>query len=100
MTNEPGTPHGQTVVAVCTDVLTAVGAKQTWHAHYYSNKGLGSDGININETSGTLYAGQSLQFFFGIDITFSTGCPPAYNPEIVKIVGPYNSVEIGYSGCG
>lgn len=87
---------GQTVDAVCTDVLTAVGAKQTWHAYYYASASLDSGGININETSGTLYAGQSLQFFFGLE----AGCAVGYNPEIVKIVGPSNTVMIGYSGCG
>ena len=87
---------GKTVDAVCSDVLTASGAKQTWHAYYYISSSLDSGGININETSGTLYAGQSLQFIFGIEY----GCAVGYNPEIVKIVGPSNSVEIGYGGCG
>ncbi|MGI0131235.1 MAG: hypothetical protein ACREEC_13970, partial [Thermoplasmata archaeon] len=90
------TSMGKTVDAVCTDVLTAVGANQAWHAYYYVSSRLGSGAININETSGTLHAGQSLQFFFGIE----NGCAVGYNPEIVKIVGPHNSVEIGYSGCG
>ncbi len=88
--------NGVTVDAVCSDVLTAVGAKQSWHAYYYKSSSLDSGGININETSGTLYSGQSLQFIFGIEF----GCAVPYNPEIVKIVGPSNTVEIGYGGCG
>jgi hypothetical protein len=88
--------HGAAVAAVCSDVLMAVGAKQTWHATYYSSSSLDSSAININETSGTLYAGQSMQFIFGIEY----GCAVPYNPMIVKIVGPHNSVEIGFGGCG
>ena len=88
--------NGKTVAAVCTDVLTALGAKQTWHAYYYVSSSLDSGAININETSGTLYAGQSMQFFFAIEY----GCAVGYNPEIVKIVGPDNSAEIGFGGCG
>jgi hypothetical protein len=80
--------------SVCTDILTAYGAKQTWHAYYYS--GPSATGVNIGETSGTLYPGQSLVFFFGLKST----CSSYYQPLIVKIVGPYNTVEIGYSGCG
>jgi hypothetical protein len=80
--------------SVCTDILTAVGAKQTWHAYYYS--GTSATGVNIGEKSGTLYPGQSLVFFFGL----KSKCSSYYQPLIVKIVGPYNSVEIGYSGCG
>jgi hypothetical protein len=38
------------VNAICTDVLTAVGAKQTWHAYYYSSSG--PRGVNLGETSG------------------------------------------------
>jgi hypothetical protein len=87
---------GNTVLAVCSDVLTAVGAKQTWHAHYYVSSSLGSGAININETSGTLYAGQSMQFIFGIEY----GCAVGYNPDILTIVGPSSSVEIGFGGCG
>ena len=96
LTGTMTTASAQVVNAVCTDVLTAAGAKQTWHAYYYVSHTLGSGGVNINETSGTLSAGQSLQFFFGLQ----NGCASPYNPEIVKIVGPSNSVEIGYSGCG
>jgi hypothetical protein len=88
--------HGKTVTAVCSDVLKAVGAKQTWHAHYYISSSLDSGAININETTGTLYAGQSMQFIFGIEY----GCAVGYNPDIVTIVGPSNSVEIGFGGCG
>jgi hypothetical protein len=87
---------GNTIAAVCSDVLTAVGAKQSWTAHYYVSSSLDSGAYNINETSGTLYAGQSMQFIFGINY----GCAVGYNPEIVKIVGPSNSVEIGFGGCG
>jgi len=89
-------PSAKVVDAVCSDVLKATGAQQSWHAYYYVNKVLDSGAININETSGTLYAGQSLQFIFGIEY----GCAVGYNPEIVKIVGPHNSVEIGFGGCG
>jgi len=96
LTGTMTTAQGKSVDAVCTDVLTAVGVKQTWHAYYYVSGKLDSGGINLNETSGTLYAGQSVQFFFGLE----NGCADPYNPEIVKITGPYNSVEIGYSGCG
>jgi len=88
--------NGNTIAAVCSDVLTASGAKQTWHAYYYQSSSLDSGAININETTGTLYAGQSLQFIFGIEY----GCAVPYNPEIVKIVGPDNSAEIGFGGCG
>jgi hypothetical protein len=88
--------HGKTVEAVCSDVLSAAGAKQTWHAYYYFSGKLDSGGVNINETSGTLYAGQSLQFIFGLQY----GCAVPYNPDIVKIVGPDNTVEIGFGGCG
>jgi hypothetical protein len=82
------------VNAICTDVLTAVGAKQTWHAYYYSSSG--PRGVNLGETSGILYAGQTLTFIFGL----AGPCVYHYVPLIVKIVGPYNTVEIGYSGCG
>jgi hypothetical protein len=90
------TSTGTKIDAVCTDVLTASGKTQTWHAYYYFSHSLDSGAVNINETSGTLYAGQSIQFFFGLQ----SSCASMYNPEIVKIVGPSNSVEIGYSGCG
>lgn len=90
------TKGGKAIYSVCTDVLTAVGAKQTWHAFYHFSTRAGIGGVNINETSGTLNAGESMQFVFGLN----PYCKPAYAGNVVSIEGPYNTVFIGYSGCG
>jgi len=87
---------GYTTTAVCSDLLTANGAKQSWHAYYYSNSAQEVQGVNIGETTGTLSAGQSMQFFFGL----YNGCADFPVHDLIKIVGPYNTVWIGYSGCG
>lgn len=81
---------------MCEDLLTAHGAKQSWHAHYYNDAADGVAGVAIGETSGTLYAGQSMEFFFGL---YSDCGTPAVH-DLVLIVGPYNTLWIGYSGCG
>jgi hypothetical protein len=90
--------------AICTDLLTAHNAKIAWHARYYAyNDSYGNiAGVNINATSGVLYPGQSIEFFFGL-----WGGYYEYNPDVVSITGVdvatgkvTNTVEIGYAGEG
>jgi hypothetical protein len=100
-----GTSHH--INDICTDVLTAFGAEQKWHAYYYSfNDPCGRlAAVSLNNTQGVLYPGQSLQFVFGLNIPGNFyGC---YQGNILKITGtlassgqPTNSVWIGYGGDG
>jgi len=82
--------------AVCLDVLTAIGVRQDWKAYYFHNDVDGLGAVSLGETQGTLYPGQSLDFFFGL----WNSCYTAYYPVLVEIVGPYNNVDISFSGCG
>jgi hypothetical protein len=92
---------------ICTDVLTAHGAEQKWHAYYYTfNTACGHlASVNLNNTHGVLYPGQSLQFIFGVFVLHHFySC---YQGNMLKITGslassglPTNTVWIGYGGDG
>jgi hypothetical protein len=101
-----GVGSGKTLISVCSDPLTANNAKIAWKAHYlsYSFSYSTAYALNLNNSGGTLYPGQTLQFLFGINETY---CYDGAIPDLVTISGTMASsgaavpsVEIGLDGCG
>jgi hypothetical protein len=108
---------GLGLVAVCSDLLTASAAKIKWTADYHTFSWTSGGykftetAVNINETTGVLYSGQSMQFIFGINATGPVegyaNCYDGAIPDFVSISGVNTgtgkaiaSVEIGLDGCG
>jgi hypothetical protein len=81
--------------SVCNDILKSTGGsgKITWHARF-TKTGYNVADNEFNESSGTIYPGQSEVFTFAIQ---TIGNQPSI---LVEITGPHNTVDIWYSGQG
>jgi hypothetical protein len=77
---------GRQVTPQCHEVLTGKGAKQSWHLVY------SSDAVAMNQTTGTIYPGQSEVIWFAYH---DNGVCSVYQSDFVKVVGPHNTVVIG-----